>query len=100
MNALQFILAILGTIGGIISLITAVVSRQKQAVQVSGILLMLVGLIVAVGYVADVPSIYTFPGNKTGMALPTALCFFVTGACLFILSNEIEFKKKNRPHDE
>lgn len=95
MDALQFLLAVLGVIGGIISLITAVIKRQKVAVQVSGALLMSVGVIVIIGYLANDPAIYTFPGNKIGMALPTALCFFLTGGCLLMLANEIEFKKKN-----
>jgi len=93
MNAFNYILAILGIMGGVISLVTAVVKRRKIAVQISSIFLILVGVIVIIGYLADDSAIYTFPGNKIGMALPTGVCFEIVGICLWILATEIEFKK-------
>lgn len=96
MGTLQILLTLMGIIGGMISLVTAVVNRQKSAVMISGILLMAVGLIVLVGYLARVPAIYTFPQQGIGMALPTAILFFITGGCLFILSTEVEFKDRDR----
>lgn len=89
---LQLLLTLLSLAGGVISLVSGVVFHKKLFVQMAGILLMLVGFVVMIGYVTHSPIIYTYPPNTTAMALPTGICFSIIGCCLFILGQEMKGK--------
>lgn len=93
-SILQSILLAFSVIGGVISLILGIMKYTKLALLVSSSALVLVGLVVVIGYVADVPQIYTFPYNKTSMALPTGVCFLIIGVWQIILITHINFRNK------
>lgn len=95
-NSLQTILLMFSVIGGVISLILGVMKYTKLALIVSSAALVLIGFVTVLGYVADVPQIYTFPGNKTSVALPTGVCFLIIGIWQIILINHIDFKNKKQ----
>jgi uncharacterized membrane protein len=92
---LQTVVLMFSIIGGILSLIVGIVLHKKLALFVASSFIMFVGLIVVIGYMFNSPSIYTYPSGKIGVALPSGICFLITGFCLFLLTNEMEFKNKN-----
>jgi hypothetical protein len=97
MNAattLHIIILLFSVIGGMISLIMGIILHKKIALFVAASFIILIGFTVILGYIFDAPNIYTYPSGKVGMALPTGICFLITGFCLVILINEIEFKKE------
>lgn len=100
MQAIQF-MAFLITLGGaLVSLIFGVIFHRKLAVQIASVFLIAVGFLVIIGYVADSPNIYTIPPTGIGMALPTGICFLITGACLLVLVNEVKFMDKEDDEDD
>lgn len=93
MDAIQLIALIITIGGALISLIWGVVVHGKLAIQIGSVFLMLVGIIVIVGYLAGDPKIYTVPPTGIGMAFSTGICFFVVGALILRLVQEVDFKK-------
>ena len=90
----QILLLVISVVGGITSLVLAIIKHKKIFIIVGCCFLMLVGLITVVGYLADAPVIYTYPKGKTSVSLLTGICFLITGALMMMLTNEIEFKNK------
>ena len=90
----QILLLVISVVGGITSLILAIIKHKKIFITVGCGFLMLVGLITIVGYLADAPVIYTYPKGKTSVSLLTGICFLITGTLMMMLTNEIEFKNK------
>ena len=81
-------------VGSAISLAVGITKHRKIALVIGSLFLAITGVIVVVGYLTGAPQVYTFPANMTSMALPTGICFMVTGLILLGLINEIEFKKR------
>lgn len=89
----QGIITVISTMGAIISLVIGVTKHKIISLKIASAFLIIVGVVVFMGYVTDSPSVYTFPPNKIGMALPTGLCFFITGMCLWVIIDSVNFKK-------
>lgn len=93
---LQDVLLLFSIMGGIVSLIIGIVSHLRLAMLIAAASLMLVGAIVIIGYFGDAPQVYTFPSNKTSMALPTGICFLISGFCHLMTVLNTHFKPKNK----
>lgn len=91
-EVMQFLLTIISLIGAVASMVFGVARHKKFSLKVSASFLVLVGIIVFIGYLTDSPYVYTYPPTKTGMALPTGICFFITGICLWVLADSVTFK--------
>lgn len=96
METLQTIILVISMLGGGVSLLIGVATHRKLALLISAAFLILVGVITIIGYMAGAPAVYTFPANQTSMAMPTGICFLITGLCLLGIINEMEFKLKNK----
>lgn len=93
MGTIQTIVLIISMLGGSMSMMIGVAKHRKLALTISACFLILVGVVTIIGYLAGTPQVYTFPIDQTSMALPTGICFLITGLCLLGIVNEMKFKK-------
>lgn len=94
MIGMQEVMYFITMAGAAVSIIIGIMKHKKLAIQISGSFLVMTGIIVILGYIIGVPAIFTFPKDGIGMALPTAICFLVSGISFILLANEIKFKEK------
>ena len=87
MDVLHVLTNIVSICGGIFAVLLAATKHKKLSVRLSGHFLVAVATVVILGYVFGAPQVYTFPLGSTGVALPTAICFWVTGINFVLLSN-------------
>jgi hypothetical protein len=93
MNPIQLTLTIIGIIGGLISLINSLAKQHKRAVQVSAILMIVVGVIVIAGHIAKDRLLYQIPADQIGMSLLSAIFFIICGVLFLVNSFHINYKK-------
>lgn len=66
---------------------------KKGALQIMSAGVLVIGITNLLGYVFSEPSLYTWKRDGVGMALPTAIAFSLTGACLLMLSAKYKHKQ-------
>lgn len=78
--------------GAVVSIVIGIMKHKKLAVQISGVFLIATAIIVIFGYILGIPAVFTFPKDGIGMALPTAICFLISGISFILLANQLKLK--------
>lgn len=97
MQLLQFLATLASILGGAIAMIVAVTRHKKLAVKISSHFLLASSTLFIVGYITNQTGLYTLPKDGTPVSLPMAICVFVIGGCLWILSNgQLAFESEQK----
>ena len=92
----QTTFTILAAIGTIISLGLSLSKNYKIALYAGSSFVMVISGVVIIGYLYDMPLLYTYPQNRIPMAFTTACCLFVLGLCVFVIAFTFQRNAGNR----